>query len=271
MCSAWQIGAAASECDDATWPSIATTWSWWISLLTTVPASSGLDWSSSTRSLIFWPRMPPFWLTPSKASSEPCFVEMPKVAMPPVSEPYSPIRISFCVFFEPQDTVAARTAARQAAASARNLMVEALLVSDCGKTAYCFAATRGCQNILAVNALGRARFTNDAVRARIGRGDTRERLSIERPPIPAGRHGRRRTEFRTRPPHPSTSAASRLAVPDRSGRAQGPVPPARRPDSRRYLVGGSVRDLLLSRVPKDFDIGTDAHPAALKSSSATAG
>ncbi|MEO8071546.1 MAG: CCA tRNA nucleotidyltransferase, partial [Acidobacteriota bacterium] len=27
-----------------------------------------------------------------------------------------------------------------------------------------------------------------------------------------------------------------------------------------YLVGGSVRDLLLGRRPKDFDIGTDAHP-----------
>ena len=33
---------------------------------------------------------------------------------------------------------------------------------------------------------------------------------------------------------------------------------------KAYLVGGSVRDLLLSRVPKDFDVGTDAHPAALK-------
>jgi poly(A) polymerase len=31
-----------------------------------------------------------------------------------------------------------------------------------------------------------------------------------------------------------------------------------------YLVGGSVRDLLLARVPKDFDIGTDAHPQALR-------
>jgi len=31
-----------------------------------------------------------------------------------------------------------------------------------------------------------------------------------------------------------------------------------------YLVGGSVRDLLLRRVPKDFDIGTDAHPSALR-------
>ncbi len=33
---------------------------------------------------------------------------------------------------------------------------------------------------------------------------------------------------------------------------------------KAYLVGGSVRDLLLSRQPKDFDIGTDAHPQALR-------
>jgi poly(A) polymerase len=33
---------------------------------------------------------------------------------------------------------------------------------------------------------------------------------------------------------------------------------------KAYLVGGSVRDLLLARKPKDFDIGTDAHPQALK-------
>ena len=31
-----------------------------------------------------------------------------------------------------------------------------------------------------------------------------------------------------------------------------------------YLVGGSVRDLLLSRQPKDFDIGTDARPRQIK-------
>lgn len=31
-----------------------------------------------------------------------------------------------------------------------------------------------------------------------------------------------------------------------------------------YLVGGSVRDLLLGRTPKDFDIGTDATPAQIK-------
>ena len=43
--------------------------------------------------------------------------------MPPVSEPYSPITISFWEPFEPQDSVAARTAARQAAARIRNLMM----------------------------------------------------------------------------------------------------------------------------------------------------
>jgi poly(A) polymerase len=31
-----------------------------------------------------------------------------------------------------------------------------------------------------------------------------------------------------------------------------------------YLVGGSVRDLLIGRRPKDFDIGTSAHPGQVK-------
>src|SRR5882757_672776 len=35
-------------------------------------------------------------------------------------------------------------------------------------------------------------------------------------------------------------------------------------DHVAYLVGGSVRDLLLGRRPKDFDIGTSAHPAQVK-------
>jgi poly(A) polymerase len=33
---------------------------------------------------------------------------------------------------------------------------------------------------------------------------------------------------------------------------------------KAFLVGGSVRDLLLGRLPKDFDIGTDAHPQAVR-------
>jgi poly(A) polymerase len=33
---------------------------------------------------------------------------------------------------------------------------------------------------------------------------------------------------------------------------------------RAYLVGGSVRDLMLARQPKDFDIGTDARPNEIR-------
>jgi poly(A) polymerase len=35
-------------------------------------------------------------------------------------------------------------------------------------------------------------------------------------------------------------------------------------DHVAYLVGGSVRDLLLGRRPKDFDVGTSAHPYEVK-------
>ncbi len=35
-------------------------------------------------------------------------------------------------------------------------------------------------------------------------------------------------------------------------------------DHTAYLVGGSVRDLILGRRPKDFDIGTSAHPYQIK-------
>ena len=35
-------------------------------------------------------------------------------------------------------------------------------------------------------------------------------------------------------------------------------------DHIAYLVGGSVRDLLLGRNPKDFDVGTSAHPHQIK-------
>ena len=33
---------------------------------------------------------------------------------------------------------------------------------------------------------------------------------------------------------------------------------------RAYLCGGSVRDLLMDRTPKDFDIATDAHPTEIR-------
>ena len=31
-----------------------------------------------------------------------------------------------------------------------------------------------------------------------------------------------------------------------------------------YVVGGAVRDLLIKKTPKDFDIATDAHPRQIK-------
>ena len=122
MWAAWQIGAAASECEDATWPSIETTPFWLISFVTTVEASSGFDWSSSTSSLICLPRTPPFLLISSNAISDAFFVEMPKVAMPPVSEPYSPTTISLPDPFEPQESVVTSAPARQTAAAMRYLM-----------------------------------------------------------------------------------------------------------------------------------------------------
>ena len=33
---------------------------------------------------------------------------------------------------------------------------------------------------------------------------------------------------------------------------------------RAYIVGGSIRDLLLGRKPKDYDVVTDAHPQELR-------
>src|SRR5436190_20205083 len=33
---------------------------------------------------------------------------------------------------------------------------------------------------------------------------------------------------------------------------------------RAYLCGGSVRDLLTNRTPKDFDVATDAHPSEIR-------
>jgi poly(A) polymerase len=38
----------------------------------------------------------------------------------------------------------------------------------------------------------------------------------------------------------------------------------RRMGHEAYLVGGCVRDLMIGRKPKDFDVATDAHPRAIK-------
>src|SRR6185369_12215764 len=91
---AWQIGAAAREADDATSPSTATTFCCEISLVTAFAASSCFDWSSSVSTLILRPLMPPAAFTSSMAIMMPLCVDWPNVACGPVSEPYSPTRIS---------------------------------------------------------------------------------------------------------------------------------------------------------------------------------
>ena len=63
--------------------------------------------------------------------------------------------------------------------------------------------------------------------------------------------------------HRSAVRAHDLAPRHRSRRSQGPVR-LHEHNYVAYLVGGSVRDLLLGRRPKDFDIGTSAHPHQVK-------
>lgn len=46
--------------------------------------------------------------------------------------------------------------------------------------------------------------------------------------------------------------------------AVGIVERLRRAGHEAYIVGGAVRDLLLGRIPKDYDIATDAEPAKIK-------
>src|SRR2546430_334623 len=51
------------------------------------------------------------------------------------------------------------------------------------------------------------------------------------------------------------TAAWRAAAPARSSPRRG---------NTAYIVGGGVRDLLLHRTPKDFDIGTSARPNEMR-------
>ena len=64
--------------------------SWVINRVVAEAASSGLLWSSYTRTASFLPFTPPDAFASSSASSMPLRVEMPKAASLPVSEPTSP-------------------------------------------------------------------------------------------------------------------------------------------------------------------------------------
>jgi len=74
--------------------------------------------------------------------------------------------------------------------------------------------------------------------------------------------------------HTSASEAEQAVVVDRSSHS---ISRRRIPENvlkvlyrlhrsgyRAYLCGGSVRDLLMNRTPKDFDVATDAHPAEIR-------
>src|SRR5580693_2468222 len=84
------MGAASSERDDATSPSIATTPSLEINLRTTVADWPACDWSSSVSSWIFLPSTPSPALSLSTASCVPLCDDWPNVASLPVSEANSP-------------------------------------------------------------------------------------------------------------------------------------------------------------------------------------
>jgi poly(A) polymerase len=60
------------------------------------------------------------------------------------------------------------------------------------------------------------------------------------------------------------SAANRIDVSRIDPDAQKVVRRLRHSGYEAYFVGGSVRDLLLGRIPKDFDIATDASPRQVK-------
>src|SRR5213082_489855 len=74
--------------------------------------------------------------------------------------------------------------------------------------------------------------------------------------------------------HPSASETENAVVVDRSSHS---ISRRRIPENvlkvlyrlhrsgyRAYLCGGSVRDLLMNRTPKDFDVATDAHPNEIR-------
>ena len=86
-------------------------------------ASSGRLWSSSTRTWTFFPPMPPEAFRLSTKSSIPFLDEMPKVAVLPVSEPYSPTLISASRFAQP---VKRRNTARVKTAGLRILPIRTM-------------------------------------------------------------------------------------------------------------------------------------------------
>src|SRR5213078_108034 len=92
--SFWQTLAPARLRLLATSPRMATTLSRLMSFCTAVTASLASERSSSLISLIFLPRIPPWELISSIASTDPSCELRPKDAVVPVFEAYSPSTMS---------------------------------------------------------------------------------------------------------------------------------------------------------------------------------
>ena len=168
-------------------------------------------------------------------------VEMPKVAIPPVSEPYSPI----------EDLLAGRSSSRRTASrpesrpdrprQALETSCPDLLVSGLRKTAYCFAeghekSKHPFGQWLRLES-GRSRNEREArtplATAAIPRAETRGlQTRARRAPLPASGHAAEHPISRAQIDPDALKVLYRLRG---------------RRDTRRYLVGGSVRDLLLGR------------------------
>src|SRR6266536_3690900 len=252
-----------------------------MSFVTAVAASSGLDWSSSTATRTFLPRSPPAELISSNAIWIALLVDWPNVAVVPVSDPYSPIRISSPPPRRQAIGIERTAAIRRPARSTRNFILESLLVESPGRTAYSFAQPEAKSKPQFDQAV-ELQLLSDADGTRPTNALAPEDPHLQRgagPPgsTPAERPLDSESPILTSPAVEAGADISQEVLPRIRPRSDHPISRTRiDPDAlkvlyrlrssgyKAYLVGGSVRDLLLGRTPKDFDIGTDAPPQAVR-------
>ena len=197
------------------------------------------------------PRTPPLRVDLLEGQLEPFRVEMPKVAIPPVSEPYSPTRISLLAPFDPQESVEGRQRREtQPRRATEPHHFEPPRLRIVRKTAYSFAP--GC---------GKSKHPFfQWLKLESSVADKRGRTSSATRNPPFAKRIPRRPLTRARPPHPAPRRAPDLPHADRPGRAQGALPALGRRATRRTWSAAASATCCFRRVPKDFDIGTDAHP-----------
>jgi poly(A) polymerase len=220
-------------------------------------------------------------LISSKAIWIALLVDWPKVAVVPVSDPYSPIRISSPPPRRQAMGKATTAAIRRPARSTRDFILESLLVESPGRTAYSFAQPEAKSKPQFDQAVElQSAFDADGTRpanALAPEDPQRQRGGDPSRSTPAERPLDSESPTLTSPAVEAGADVSQEVLPRIRPRSDHPISRSRiDPDAlkvlyrlrssgyKAYLVGGSVRDLLLGRPPKDFDIGTDAHPQAVR-------